>query len=120
MKAEAYRKGRARTDGTLVPVDHFRGDGEWSNPDGALMAVEITSRDRDTDQRDRIDKPVGYAAGHPRLPPHRPRQQHPDGLQRAEGRSLPASPSYPWGATVEIPTPVDITLKTEKLKDYAD
>ena len=30
------------------------------------------------------------------------------------------SPSYPWGATVEIPSPVNITLSTEKLKDYAD
>lgn len=43
-------------------MDHFKGDREWSDPAGALMAVEITSHDRDTDQRDRIDKPVGYAA----------------------------------------------------------
>lgn len=27
--------------------------------------------------------------------------------------------SHPWGATVELPAPVSITLKTEKLKDYA-
>ncbi|WP_311736825.1 hypothetical protein [Streptomyces sp. TLI_185] len=30
------------------------------------------------------------------------------------------SPSYPYGAAVEIPSPVNITLDTEKLKDYAD
>ncbi|WP_326581840.1 Uma2 family endonuclease [Streptomyces sp. NBC_00487] len=121
VKAEAYRKGRARTDGTLVPVDHFRGDGEWSNPDGALMAVEITSRDRDTDQRDRIDKPVGYAAAG--IPVYLLIDRDNNTLtvfsEPRDGRYQQA-PSYPWGATVEIPTPVDITLKTEKLKDYAD
>jgi hypothetical protein len=30
------------------------------------------------------------------------------------------SPSYPWGAIVELPAPVSITLDTEELKDYAD
>ncbi|MET8246048.1 hypothetical protein ABZV31_17470 [Streptomyces sp. NPDC005202] len=30
------------------------------------------------------------------------------------------SPSYPWGATVELPDPVRVRLDTEKLKDYAD
>ncbi|MFD7459007.1 MULTISPECIES: hypothetical protein [unclassified Streptomyces] len=27
---------------------------------------------------------------------------------------------YAWGATVDLPAPVGITLDTEKLKDYAD
>ncbi|GHD13459.1 hypothetical protein GCM10010313_38380 [Streptomyces violarus] len=36
-----------------------------------------------------------------------------------DGRYQQISPS-PWGATVELPTPVNITLDTEKLKDYAD
>ncbi|MFD7690654.1 hypothetical protein [Streptomyces sp. NPDC059781] len=30
------------------------------------------------------------------------------------------SPSYPWGTTVVLPSPVDITLDTEELKEYAD
>ncbi|MET9866374.1 hypothetical protein ABZZ16_09280 [Streptomyces sp. NPDC006386] len=36
-----------------------------------------------------------------------------------DGRYQQISP-YPWGATVELPAPVNITLDTEKLKDYAD
>jgi Uma2 family endonuclease len=121
VKAEAYRKGRARTDGTLVPVDHFRGDGEWSDPDGSLMAVEITSRDRDTNQRDRIDKPVGYAGAEIPVYLLIDRDSHTltvfskprDGRYRHVSR-------HPWGASVELPAPVNITLDTEKLKDYAD
>ena len=102
MKAEAYRKGRARTDGTLVPVDHFKDDdGEWSDPGGCLMAVEITSRDRDTNRPDRDDNTVTVFS------------------EPKDGRYQQA-PSYPWGATIELPGPVDITLDTEKLKDYAD
>jgi len=30
------------------------------------------------------------------------------------------APSCLWGATVEIPEPLGITLKTEKPKDYAE
>ncbi|MGW3723838.1 Uma2 family endonuclease [Streptomyces sp. NPDC000851] len=121
VKAEAYRKGRARTDGFLAPVDHFRGHGEWSEADGALMAVEITSHDRDTDQRDRIDKPIGYAeAGIPvYLLIDRDTNTITVYSEPKDGR-YQQSPSYPWGATVEIPSPVNITLDTEKLKDYAD
>ncbi|WP_434976410.1 hypothetical protein [Streptomyces puniciscabiei] len=36
-----------------------------------------------------------------------------------DGRYLQCS-TRPWGATVELPPPVGITLDTEKLKDYAD
>jgi hypothetical protein len=50
VKAEAYRRGRARTDGFLAPEGHFRGHGEWSETDGALMAVDITSHDRDAEK----------------------------------------------------------------------
>jgi Uma2 family endonuclease len=121
VKAEAYRKGRARTDGTLVPVDHFKGDGEWSDADGSLMAVEITSHDRDTNQRDRIDKPTGYAEAD--IPVYLLIDRDNDTItvhsEPKDGR-YQQSPSYPWGATVEIPSPVNITLDTEKLKDYAD
>ncbi|WP_330458499.1 Uma2 family endonuclease [Streptomyces sp. NBC_00820] len=121
VRAEAYRKGRARTDGTLVPVDHFIGDGEWSEPDGALMAVEITSHDRDTDQRDRVDKPIGYAEAE--IPVYLLIDRDHNTLtvysEPKAGRYLQA-PSYPWGATVELPAPVNITLDTEGLKIYAE
>ncbi|GCB48209.1 hypothetical protein SNL152K_5533 [Streptomyces sp. NL15-2K] len=121
VKAEACRKGRARTDATLAPVDHFKGDGEWSDPDGSLMALEITSRDRDTNKRDRIDKPVGYAEAD--IPVYLLVDRDNNTItvysEPKDGR-YHSSPSYPWGATVEIPAPVNITLDTEKLKDYAD
>ncbi|MEU6179236.1 Uma2 family endonuclease [Streptomyces coeruleorubidus] len=120
VKAEAYRKGRARTDGTLAAVDRFKGDGERSDPDGSLMAVEITSRDRDTNQRDRIDKPVGYAAAD--IPVYLLIDRDTNTLtihsEPKDGRYQQISP-HPWGATVELPAPVNITLDTEKLKDYA-
>lgn len=121
VKAEAYRKGRARTDGFLAPVDHFQGDREWSDPEGSLMALEITSRDRDTNQRDRIDKPIGYAeAGIPvYLLIDRDNHTLTVFSEPEDGRYQQISP-HPWGATVELPAPVNITLDTEKLKDYAD
>ncbi|AOR37259.1 hypothetical protein BFF78_23410 [Streptomyces fodineus] len=121
VKAEAYRKGRAITDGFLAPVDHFRGHGNWSDTDGALMAVEITSHDRDTDQRDRIDKPVGYAAAG--IPVYLLIDRDSSTVsvysEPKDGRYLQCS-TRRWGATVELPPPVSITLDTEKLKDYAD
>ncbi|MFF1694828.1 Uma2 family endonuclease [Streptomyces sp. NPDC058257] len=121
LKVEAYRKGRARTDGSLAPVGHFRGHGEWSDPEGVLMAVEITSRDNDTNQRDRIDKPIGY--GEADIPVYLLIDRDDNTLtvfsDPKDGRYQQA-PSYPWGAAVQLPAPVGITLETEELKDYAD
>ncbi|SER50058.1 Putative restriction endonuclease [Streptomyces qinglanensis] len=36
--------------------------GEWADPAGVLMTVEVTSYDSDTDRRDRQEKPAAYAA----------------------------------------------------------
>jgi Uma2 family endonuclease len=102
-------------------VDHFRGHGEWSETDGALMAVEITSHDRDTDQRDRKDKPVGYAEAD--IPVYLLIDRDNNTVvvysEPKDGR-YQQSPSYLWGATVPLPPPVSITLDTEALKNYAD
>lgn len=43
LKISAYWRGRARTDGALAPRRHFTGAGEWAEPDGVLMVVEVTS-----------------------------------------------------------------------------
>ncbi|MFD5701663.1 Uma2 family endonuclease [Streptomyces lasiicapitis] len=121
IKTEAHRKGRARTDAVLTPVDRFRGDGEWSDTDGILMAVEITSHDRDTDRRDRVDKPVGYAEAD--IPVYLLIDRGNNTLtvfsDPKDGRYQQA-PTYPWGATIEFPALIGITLNTEKLKDYTD
>ncbi|MEI5035973.1 Uma2 family endonuclease [Streptomyces sp. S1A(2023)] len=120
LRIGGYRNGRARPDGTLARAGRFAGDGEWSNPDRILMTVEVTSHDHDTDSRDRTEKRDGYAAAgipvyllvdrdHGTLVVHsepdkgRYRQQH----------------SYDYGDAVPLPGPVDITLDTEELKDYA-
>ncbi len=120
LKVGHLRRGRARPDGALVPADHFVGQREWADPDGVLMAVEVTSHDPETDRRDRREKRDGYAAvgipvyllvdrdactltcySEPENGPYRNRTSH------------------PYGAVVELPDPVGVTLETEKLKDYA-
>ncbi|MFI7297415.1 Uma2 family endonuclease [Streptomyces sp. NPDC050121] len=120
VKAEAYRKGRARTDAVLAPVDHFVGHGEWSDTDGMLMALEITSHDWDTNRRDRIDKPVGYAEAN--IPVYllvdRDNCTVVVYSDPKDGRYQQID-SSPWGATVELPPPVSVTLDTEPLKKYA-
>lgn len=54
LKVDSYRKGRARPDGILAPIDHFAGQGEWADPQGVLAVVEVTSWDFDTNARDRV------------------------------------------------------------------
>ncbi|MEV0640208.1 Uma2 family endonuclease [Streptomyces sp. NPDC050619] len=121
IKTEAYRRGRARVDGTLAPRLHFKGHGEWSAPDGLLMAVEITSRDPATNGRARVDKPIGYAEAD--IPVYllidRDNSTTIVYSEPKDGRYQQALPRS-WGATVELPFPVTIALNTEKLKDYAD
>ncbi|MEU1662884.1 Uma2 family endonuclease [Streptomyces sparsogenes] len=121
LKVEAYRKGRARPDGVLAPDGRFAGDGEWSDPAGVLMTVEVTSHDRDTDRRDRVEKPAAYAAAgipvyllvdrdacevvvHTNPAPKR--------------RRYIDVHSAAFGEKVMIPEPVGITLDTEVLKAY--
>ncbi|KUN94847.1 Uma2 family endonuclease, partial [Streptomyces caeruleatus] len=120
VKSEVDRRGRARVDGVLAPRGHFKGHGEWSDPDGILMAVEITARHPDTNRRRRVDKPIGYAEAN--IPVYllidRDDKTTTVYSKPGSGRYRQAV-SHPWGATVVLPFPVDVTLSTEKLKDYA-
>ncbi|OSZ59227.1 hypothetical protein OQI_17460 [Streptomyces pharetrae CZA14] len=119
LRTEAYRNGRARADAVLVPRGSLKGRGEWSDAEDVLMAVEITSYDSDTNQRDRVEKPDGYAAAG--IPVYLL-------IDRDDGTvtvfSDPEDGRYrlqlnkPFGATVELPDPVDITLDTDPLKDF--
>lgn len=121
LKVEAYRKGRARPDGVLAPEENFVGQGEWAEPAGVLMAVEVTSRDTDTNRRDRVEKPYGYAAvGIPLyLLVDRDAWSLTVHAEPKNGEYRTTS-TYDFGEVVQLPAPVGITLETEKLKDYAD
>ncbi|WP_405526598.1 Uma2 family endonuclease [Streptomyces canus] len=122
LHVERYRDGRARPDATLVPEAHFAGHGEWAEPDGVLMVVEVTSYDSDTDQRDRQEKPVAYgAAGIPLyLLIDRDActvtlygDPDPDVGYRSSRKES-------FGARLLLPEPLGIELDTEELKQYVD
>ncbi|MFD8064041.1 Uma2 family endonuclease [Streptomyces cyaneofuscatus] len=120
LMVEAYRQGRARPDGALAPRRHFAGQGGWAPAEGVLMTVEVTSYDRDTDRRDRYEKPHGYAAAG--IPVYLLTDRESGTLvvhsEPDKGRYRQRL-SYDYGDTVALPHPVDITLDTEELKDYA-
>lgn len=121
LKIEKYRNGRARPDCSLAPRGTFIDQGEWAEPDGVLMTVEVTSYDKDTNRRDRQEKPVGYAAAG--IPVYLLIDRdsctvvvHSD-PDLDSGRYLDVH-SVGFGAQVKLPDPVGITLDTEELKNY--
>jgi len=119
LRIGGYRKGRARPDGALAPLDHFVGQGEWAAPDGVLMALEVTSHDPDTDRRDRREKRDGYAEAD--IPVYLLIDRETCTVivySEPDGGTYRARTSHPFGSVVELPDPVGITLETEKLKDY--
>ncbi|WP_405586468.1 Uma2 family endonuclease [Streptomyces sp. NBC_01092] len=122
LKVEAYRQGRARPDGVLAPVDHFVGQGDWADPQGVLMAIEITSYDSDTHNRDRVEKPRAYAeAG---IPVYLLIDR--DNLSVLVHSDPDLEDGYRdihvvrLGGKVTLPDPVGIELDTEELKLYFD
>ncbi|MGW1539141.1 Uma2 family endonuclease [Streptomyces sp. NPDC002309] len=122
LRVEKYREGRARPDAVLVPEEHFAGHGEWADPSGVLLVLEVTSYDSDTDQRDRLEKPVAYgAAGIPsyllidRDSCTVKLHSDPD-----PGVGYRNSRTVPFGAVLLLPDPLGIELDTEKLKQYVD
>ncbi|MGW2816693.1 Uma2 family endonuclease [Streptomyces sp. NPDC001415] len=119
LRIEQYRKGHAKPDGTLAAKGSFAGQGEWADPGQVVMVVEVTSYDSDTDKRDREEKPGAYAqTGIPvyllidRATCETLVYTEPDGNAYAN------LTRRPFGRTIELPSPVDITLDTEALKDW--
>ncbi|MBA2945150.1 Uma2 family endonuclease [Streptomyces himalayensis] len=121
LRVERYREGRARPDGILAPEAHFAGHGDWADPAGVLLVLEVTSYDSDTDLRDRQEKPAAYGeAGIPvyllidrdacTVTVH----SHPD---REDG-GYRDTHTVKFGEKVTIPDPVGIELDTETLKNY--
>ncbi|MFC5719003.1 Uma2 family endonuclease [Streptomyces gamaensis] len=118
LKVESYRKGRARPDGALAPHRHFRGRGEWSDPEGVLMAVEITSYDADTDRHDKRD---GYAeAGIPVYLLVDRDDRSVTVYSDPQGGKYRSIENRPYGAAVKLPEPVGLTLETEELQSLVD
>ncbi|MGW1877805.1 Uma2 family endonuclease [Streptomyces sp. NPDC001975] len=122
LKVEAYRRGRAKPDAVLAPTGHFNGKGDWAGPEGVLMAVEITSYDSDTHNRDRVEKPKAYAeAG---IPVYLLIDR--DALSILVHSDPDPEDGYrdihvvKLGAKVTLPDPVGIELDTEELRDYLD
>jgi Uma2 family endonuclease len=121
LRVEAYRQGRAKPDAVLAPEAHFAGNGEWADPDGALMVVEVTSYDSDTDRRDRHEKPAAYGqAGIPlyllidrdscTVTVHSGPDRHVGGYRDIH--------TAKFGERVVLPEPMGIELDTEILKNY--
>ncbi|MER6565348.1 Uma2 family endonuclease [Streptomyces sp. NPDC001093] len=122
LRVEQYREGRVRPDAVLVPEEHFAGHGEWADPSGALLVLEVTSYDSDTDRRDRQEKPVAYgAAGIPfyllvdRDDCTVTLFSDPD-----RGVGYRTTHKEAFGAKLLVPQPLGIELDTEKLKQYVD
>ncbi|MEU6667138.1 Uma2 family endonuclease [Streptomyces sp. NPDC046727] len=122
LKVGAYRNGRAKPDGVLAPAGHFAGKGNWADPAGVLMAVEITSYDSDTHSRDRVEKPRAYAeAGIPvYLLIDRANLTilvHSDPDLEVGYRDVHV---VRLGGSITLPDPVGIELDTDDLKQYVD
>ncbi|MBR8642930.1 Uma2 family endonuclease [Streptomyces tuirus] len=122
LRVEKYRDGRARPDAVLVPEEHFAGHGEWADPTGVLLVLEVTSYDSDTDRRDRQEKPVAYgAAGIPYyLLVDRDACAVKLYSDPNPGVGYGNCRTAPFGATLLLPEPLGIELDTEKLKGYVD
>lgn len=120
LKVEGYRSGRARPDGVLAPDENFVGQGQWAEPAGVLMTVEVTSYDQDADRRDRVEKPDAYAASG--IPVHLLVDRDAGEVRvyaDPEGGRYRNLVRRAFGDVVELPEPVGITLDTAKLKNYA-
>ncbi|MGV9356786.1 Uma2 family endonuclease [Streptomyces misionensis] len=122
LKAEEYREGRVRPDGVLVPRRHFAGHGEWADPAGAVLVVEVTSYDSDTDRRDRQEKPVAYGAAGIPFYLLVDRDDHTVTLfsDPTPGVGYRDTHKEAFGARLTIPPPLGVELDTEELKHYAD
>ncbi|WP_256642507.1 Uma2 family endonuclease [Streptomyces murinus] len=121
LRVEERREGRARPDAVLVPRGHFAGHGEWAEPAGTLMAVEVTAYDPDTDRLNRHGKPTAYGqSGIPlyllidrdacTVTVHSNPDRHVGGY-----RDLHVAK---FGEKVSLPGPVGFELDTEILKNY--
>ncbi|MFI1354797.1 Uma2 family endonuclease [Streptomyces sp. NPDC020898] len=121
LRVETYREGRAKPDAVITPEAHFTGHGEWADPDGALMAVEVTSYDSDTDRRDRHEKPAAYGQSGIPLYLLIDRDSCTVTVHSSPDRKVGGYRDIhtaKFGEKVLLPDPIGIELDTEILKNY--
>lgn len=121
LRVEKYRKGNARPDGCLVPLDTFVGQGEWASADGVLMVVEVTSGESDAGHRDRdrVEKPRAYAET--AIPVYLLVDRTTCEVKvhsQPDGERYEMVVTVPFGKTVTLPEPVGMELDTEPLKNW--
>lgn len=121
LKIRAYREGRAIPDASLARPGSFAGHGEWSGSEPVLMAVEVTTFDRDTDRRDRREKPRAYAETGIRVYLLIDRDScEVTVYSEPDGDRYDKAVIVPFGKTVTLPDPVGIDLDTEPLKAWVN
>ncbi|MFF4949015.1 Uma2 family endonuclease [Streptomyces chattanoogensis] len=121
LKIKSYREGRAIPDASLARPGSFAGHGDWSATEAVQMAVEVTSFDRDTDRRDRREKPRAYAqTGIPVYLLIDRDSCEVTVYSEPEGDRYDKAVTVPFGKPVTLPDPVGIELDTEPLKDWVN
>ncbi|MFD4604061.1 Uma2 family endonuclease [Streptomyces sp. NPDC058464] len=121
LRVEACREGRAKPDAVLAPEAHFAGQGEWADPDGALMVVEVTSYDSDTDRQDRHEKPTAYGQSGIPLYLLIDRDSCTVKVHSGPDRQIGGYRTVQtakFGEKVALPEPMGIELDTEILKNH--
>lgn len=121
LRVAGYRQGRAKPDAVLAPEAQFAGYGEWADPEGALMVVEVTSYDSDTDRRGRHEKPTAYGEAGIPLYLLIDRDSRTIAVHSSPDRQVGGYRDVhtaKFGEKVLLPAPIGIELDTEVLKNY--
>jgi Uma2 family endonuclease len=109
LRVETHRKGHARPDGALALIDTFAGQGEWADPAGVLMAVEITSH---------TEKSVAYAqAGIPLYLLIDRDSCDATVFSEPEGGTYGSRATLAFGHSIDL-LGLGVTLETEAFKNY--
>ncbi|MGW4772190.1 Uma2 family endonuclease [Nocardia sp. NPDC004278] len=112
-------RGRARPDGVLAPLDAFAGTGEWAPAEAVAMTVEVTSRGSDSNERDRVEKPIAYAQVE--IPIYLLIDRDSAEVvvySKPNGDKYLDVHRYAIGVEVTLPEPVAVTLDTAPLLDW--
>ncbi|MEU9787750.1 Uma2 family endonuclease [Streptomyces phaeochromogenes] len=118
---EAFSQGRYLPDAMFVRRDHRLGHRHWASPDIVSAVVEIVFHTSGKDHRDHDARRTGYASAG--IPVCLLIDRDDNALtvfsEPKEGHYQQVL-SHPWGMTVKLPSPVNVALNTERLKNYVE